>query len=52
MPEKKNLDERAKIEIELATYLEIALVAADGETLDYVKKQIAELEGKLRQIGE
>jgi hypothetical protein len=46
------LDERAKIEIQLATYLEIALVAADGDTLEYVKKRIAALEARLRQIGD
>ena len=44
------LDERTTIEIQIATYREIALVAKDEEALDYIEGRIAELEQKLRQI--
>ena len=40
MPEA---DERAKIEARLATFVEIASVSADEETLEYIKERIAEL---------
>jgi hypothetical protein len=47
-----NFDERAKIEIQLATLFEIALIAVDGGTLKYIKKRIAELEQRLRHTDE
>lgn len=45
-------NERTKIEIQLTTYLEIALVAADEETLRYIKSRIADLEQALRDMDE
>ena len=45
------LDERSKIEIQLATYLEIAMVTVDAETLAHVNRRVAELERKLREIA-
>ena len=47
MPEA---DERAKIEARLATFVEIASVSADEETLEYIKERIAELERCLRDL--
>jgi hypothetical protein len=46
---QESLDERAKIEIRLATYLEIAMVAKDVATLAYINRKIAELEQRLRE---
>jgi hypothetical protein len=43
---------REKIEAQLAAYLEIALVVSDADTLEYIKKRIAELEQALREIDE
>ena len=45
-----DLSERAKIEIQLSTYVEIALVVTDGEALEFIKKRIATLEQRLRRI--
>jgi hypothetical protein len=44
--------DRTKIEIQLATYVEIALVVTDDEALSYIKGRIAELEQKLREIDQ
>jgi hypothetical protein len=49
---QNNLNDRAKIEIQLATYLEIALAAIDEDTLAYVKGRVADLEHRLRQMDE
>jgi len=45
-------DERTKIETQLATYLEIALVVGDEETLEYIKERVVQLEQKLRLIDD
>src|ERR1700761_5215459 len=42
--------ERENLEAQLATYLEIASVSVDEETLDYVKGRVAELEQRLREL--
>jgi hypothetical protein len=47
---KNGLDEHTTVEIQIATYREIALVAKDEESLDFIKGRIAELEQKLRQL--
>jgi hypothetical protein len=44
----KSLSDCAKIEIQLGTYVEIALVVTDEETLTYFKRRIADLEQGLR----
>jgi hypothetical protein len=44
------LDERAKIEIRLATHLEIALVAVDATALAYINRRVAELEQQRREL--
>jgi hypothetical protein len=43
------LDERSKIEIQLATYLEIAMVTVDAETLEHINRRVAEL---VRELGD
>jgi len=43
-------DERTKIEIQLATYLEIAHLGVDQEILEHIKERVAELEKKLQEI--
>jgi len=45
-------DERSTIETQLATYLEIALIVSEEETLKYIRSRIAELEQKLRQLDQ
>jgi hypothetical protein len=45
-------DERSKIEIQLATYLEIAMVSVDAETLAHINRRVADLERKLGEIDE
>jgi hypothetical protein len=47
-----SLDKRAKIEIQLATYLEIAMVTVDAETLAYLNRRVQELEQKLCEIDD
>ena len=46
------LGEREKLEIQLATYLEIAMISVDEETLEYVREKIAILEQRLRKMDE
>jgi hypothetical protein len=46
----ESLSERAKIEIQLGTYVEIALVVTEEETLRYIKGRIADLEQRLRDV--
>jgi hypothetical protein len=46
----ESLSERAKIEIQLGTYVEIAMVVTEEETLAYIKGRIADLEQRLRDI--
>jgi hypothetical protein len=43
--------ERLKLDIQLATYVEIALVAQDDDTLKFIKDRVSELENRLRQIS-
>jgi hypothetical protein len=50
MPDR--IDKRAKIEIQLATYLEIAMISVDEETLKYVRDQIADLERRMKQLDD
>ena len=50
MPDR--IDKRAKIEIQLATYLEIAMISVDEETLKYVRDQIADLERRVKQLDD
>jgi hypothetical protein len=47
-----HLDDCSKIESQLATYLEIAMIAVDVETLAHINRRVAELARKLRQIDE
>ena len=47
---QNGLDERTTIEIQIATYREIALIATDKELREYIEGRIAELEQKLRQM--
>jgi hypothetical protein len=44
--------ELGKIETQLETYVEIALVVTEEETLSYIKTRIADLGQRLRQIDE
>jgi hypothetical protein len=46
----ESLSERAKIEIQLGTYVEIALVVTEEVTLRYIIGRIAELEQQLHEI--
>lgn len=48
----KIFSERCKIEIQLNTYVEIALIVTEAETLDYAKGRIALPEQKLRETDE
>ncbi len=43
-----NLEEQSKIEIQIATYREIALVVSEPETLKFIEDRIAYLKRKLR----
>jgi hypothetical protein len=47
-----SFNERAKIEIQIGTYVEIALIVTEEETLTFIKSRIAQLEQKLREIDE
>ncbi len=43
-------DERTLIQIQIATYREIARLATDEESREYIQFRIAELERRLRQM--
>ena len=47
---KNDLDERTTIEIQIATYREIARLATDRESLEYIEGRITQLQQKLRQM--
>jgi len=49
---RDSLKERAKIEIQLDTYLGIAMISVDDETPKFVRNQIAELEQRLKQLDD
>ena len=51
-PEYDHAASRRTIETQLATYLEIALIVSEEETLNYIRSRIAELEQKLRQLDQ
>lgn len=48
----KSLNDRTNVEMQLATYREIAQISVDEETIRYANQQIAKLEKKLRETDE